>query len=518
MNAPSALPRDRSTSSWRRTQRSLRGWTAAVAGAMLLALALPAFLTSASVGLTRGASPQSTPIIHWDASNIYPGQNNNLPWGPVGTRVTVHGSQFPVIQALQIVLVRGNSNSVPGVCQNAPVGVGGTAVNANGAFSLTFNWPASAGQVNASYSVCSFEGMNGGVQSTADDGPFTVLAGSPPLLTVSPTDNVRPGTVVTISGRNWVPPQPVSVTIDAAGGGPRLVAGTATSQGLSAGTFSLTLTIPSNAAKGDYFVNASAQNGNLTTYDPLPISVIAAAPTPTPTHAPTPTPTHAPTVVPTHVPTHVPTSAPTSVPTTAPNVTPVTTTNGPDWLVIGLAVIAGLALLTLVAFGVLLLARRNRPPQPAGQPYPLAPGAPYGGPTYPAAMPYRQDPYGPPGYGYPPAPGSQGGAHGQTREPASPPAQYPQAYGQYPAGPGEYPPPEAGGYPAPDEPRAPMRYPRYEPRSHPVPGTRTPGSTPYAYPSRPPSGAPQEGNAQPEGPQTGTPPYPEGEPPRERQQ
>jgi hypothetical protein len=94
-----------------------------------------------------------------------------------------------------------------------------------------------------------------------------------------------------VTGKNWTPPQDVSVYIAACVDcdGPIVIAGTAHSSGLHAGTFSIAFTIPSGAAPGDYVAGANAHGGVL---DVGPtggkqVTIIAAAPTATVQPSPT---------------------------------------------------------------------------------------------------------------------------------------------------------------------------------------------------------------------------------------
>src|SRR5260370_33551288 len=76
-----------------------------------LALLLVALLavTLRQVPLVQAAG--GDPIIHWDSSMIYPGQNHGDPWGPGGETAIVHGANFAPDQQLRITDVPGNSNT-----------------------------------------------------------------------------------------------------------------------------------------------------------------------------------------------------------------------------------------------------------------------------------------------------------------------------------------------------------------------------------------------------------------------
>src|SRR2546428_3688203 len=183
----------------------------------------------------------SGPIIHWDSTMIYAGQNNGYPWGPVGENTIVHGEKFTPNQQLRLMLVQGDSNTDATICKTSGVSVGTITTDASGTFQQNFAWPASAGQVNQKYSICSLLLADASVVSNQDDGPFTVLSASPPSISVTPTSLVA-GNTVTVTGQNWVPPQQVSINIAgcaACDPGPSEVTNAnATSSGLNSGTFS----------------------------------------------------------------------------------------------------------------------------------------------------------------------------------------------------------------------------------------------------------------------------------------
>src|SRR5213593_1026097 len=59
------------------------------------------------------------PIIHWNSSMIYAGQNNGNPWGPVGENASVNGQNFPPNLGVHLVLAQGDSNNNPAICKAA---------------------------------------------------------------------------------------------------------------------------------------------------------------------------------------------------------------------------------------------------------------------------------------------------------------------------------------------------------------------------------------------------------------
>jgi hypothetical protein len=80
-------------------------------GMLTLALALTMLLVSAAFyQLPQAHAASSTPIIHWDPSMIYHGQNHGNPWGPVGEIAVVHAEGFTAGQPLRLIVVPGDSN------------------------------------------------------------------------------------------------------------------------------------------------------------------------------------------------------------------------------------------------------------------------------------------------------------------------------------------------------------------------------------------------------------------------
>lgn len=184
------------------------------------------------------------------------------------------------------------------------------AVQADGTFQVDTTWPNSAAIATTVYYVCAIAGpaqTPGGLSANG----FTVA--QPVTIKVMPQSptTVSPGSQVTISGANWLPPQALTVAIVPPGEAGVVVSDHVTSD--ANGNFSLMLTIPSTTGAGTYSVSVIADNEptmKATLANAVTVAV-AATPTPTATTAPTATATTAPT--------------PTA---TTPASTPPPTTNG----------------------------------------------------------------------------------------------------------------------------------------------------------------------------------------------
>lgn len=275
--------------------------------ASLLALAtllgVAAYQTPQAHASGRG---NNNPIIHWDQSMIYQGQNNNNPEGPVGETAVVHGSGFSANQALALVIVAGDSNSDATNCQppnsGSSVQVGTVNTDSSGNFNATFAWPSGVGSSDKPHknSICAYStDSNPTLVSSRDDGPFTVLTENKPTFSLS-TTSVAAGNSLTITGQYWVPAQPLNITIascaDCDPGNNNVVNATASSVGLSTGTFSVNVPIPATIAANNYVVNVTSQAGPLDAYHisglgVKQLAISAATVTPTPTAAPSPSAT-----------------------------------------------------------------------------------------------------------------------------------------------------------------------------------------------------------------------------------
>ena len=246
---------------------------------------------------------------------IYAGQNNGYPWGPVGENVIVHGANFAPYVQLRLVVAPGNSNSNASVCQQpgATIRVATVTSDNTGSFTQNFSWPVAANHVNQGYSICSLLTSGNIVASSHDDGPFTVLSSSPPVINISAATVVAGGTI-TVTGQNWVPPQAVSEIIAGCAacdpGNTYVTSANATSAGLNSGSFSVTIPIPPKTKPGNYVVDALTKTGLEAFYTTgvkhLTINAAPTIPTPTPSPTTQPSPTPSPTAQTTAVPSPTP--------------------------------------------------------------------------------------------------------------------------------------------------------------------------------------------------------------------
>jgi hypothetical protein len=253
-------------------------------------------LASAHAG-NAPASGTAVAGITWDAAMMPSGGHAE---GPVGLRASVHGTGFPAGELVRMGVVAGDSNADPALCKHASTAVGDVTARSDGTFNAAFYWPAADGKVNGTYSICGYVASTGAVLSTHVSGTYTVLASSAPILILS-TRSARAGQAVTVSGRGWVPPQPVTVTIRPNNSQTALATTHAISSGQTTGTFSVPMTIPVSVRTGSYTVAVSAMNGSLGAAAPGALSVTgtSAAAMPTPAGHSSPTPASHPAASPT---------------------------------------------------------------------------------------------------------------------------------------------------------------------------------------------------------------------------
>lgn len=342
--------------------RTRQLWTSA----LLLLPLLTVFLYWAPAAHAGGGGP----IIHWDSSMIYAGQNNGYPWGPVGENAIVHGANFSANQQLRLIVVPGDTNNNALVCKQAGVTVASVQTNASGTFDQNFPWPATAGQINQGYSICALLVADGSVASSQDDGPFTVLTANPPVIDLSSV-SVQAGGTVTVTGHNWVPPQQVSINIAGCAacepGNTEVTNVSTNSTGLNDGSFSISVTIPASTKPGSYVVDALTPSGleALYTTGVKHLTITTAAVTSPPTAIPSPTATPKATA------TATPSATATSSSSTTPgNTNSGSSNNGGKSNTLLMIVLIAIALVLFAIAGVIIfmVMQRSRSQPPLAEP------------------------------------------------------------------------------------------------------------------------------------------------------
>ncbi|HEX9134439.1 MAG TPA: hypothetical protein VF844_19275 [Ktedonobacteraceae bacterium] len=322
------------------------------ASTLLLLPLVAVYLCRAPAAHAAGGGP----IIHWDSSMIYAGQNNGFPWGPVGENTIVHGANFSSNQQLRLIVVPGDSNNSGAVCRQTGVTVATVKTSTSGTFDQNFLWPASAGRVNQGYSICSILVADGSLASRFDDGPFTVLTANPPAIDIS-SNSVQAGGNVTVTGHNWVPPQQVSINIAGCAacepGSSEVTNASTTSTGLNDGSFSIAVTIPASTKPGSYVVDALTSTGLEAFYTTgVKHLTITAAPITSPPTV-NPTPTNSPAATATATPAATMTATTTSSGTTD-NTSSGTTDNGGKNNTLLIIVLIAIALVLFAIAGVII--------------------------------------------------------------------------------------------------------------------------------------------------------------------
>ena len=381
---------------YRRPPLAWSRWTVA------LATLLPLLVIVVARGPVAHAGSCS-PCIHWDSNMIFAGLNNGNPEGPVGENATVHGTGFSAGQTINFALVQGDINHSSDPMHFCNIGApkvplpGIADTDGAGNFDYSFTWPAAAS--SNLWSICAYDSVNSAIGSE-DDGPFSVLSGSPVMVSLN-KPSFQAGETVPVTGLNWLPGGQRSVFVYIGpcvdcGGAP---IASATTTSAADGSFTVNLTIPASAAPGNYLVSANGYNGLLDVGQTNSIPITVNAPIPTATTA-APTATTAPA-----------TATSTTASTGGTSGGSHNTSSGGDNTGLLIALIVGLvALLAVLAGLVAYLATRRKgsagpgaPQQPTPVPVgagpqamygpPVGAVAPYGIPDYDALpMPDWQDP------------------------------------------------------------------------------------------------------------------------------
>jgi len=343
-----------------------------VLGGLALLHTSPVALAHAGREAHTARAASGGPVVNWASSMIYAGQNNGNPEGPVGELAEVVGSGFTVGASVNLILAPGDSSGDPTVCQSGAIPLGSDiTVQNDGTFTFSFTWPNTANA--GDYSVCALNPSDGSVLTGADGGPFHVLSANQPTIQVS-NASVAAGNAITVTGSNWLPPQPVSVLIGTChncGASPIV---NATPNSDSNGAFSVLLAIPAGTAPGSYVASAFTTNNDVLdvglTGGAVPLTVTAAAPVATATTQATPT-----------------TAATT---TTGGGVDGQNTSGGADNTPYIIAIVVAVVILLLALVGLfafVLLRRRGGPASATGGAAPSQANAVYGGPYIPPTPP-----------------------------------------------------------------------------------------------------------------------------------
>ena len=274
-----------------------RSITVGVAGMLALLLLAPAH-ASAQGPLQRQAPRPSQPLPLSSTPDPTSPQISLAPnSGPVGTTLTVQGSDWPAQSSVQFKYSDTNCAS-PDV-QNSPNAPTATADKA-GRFSASFVWPA-VPHTGAWY-VCPV--TSDGAASSS--GAFNVQSTSAPTVSLTTKGPFTLGQRITVQGLNWLPGGlTIALSLQPVKGNSSFPLEQSPISLIGSGAIGpITVTIPGYLLPGQYMLVASAENeALLATTDPFEIDSL---PTPTPTPSPSPSPSPSPTAIitPTPTPTH----------------------------------------------------------------------------------------------------------------------------------------------------------------------------------------------------------------------
>ena len=273
--------------------------------AALLSLTLGALL-AVPTGQPASAASASPQVLSCNGpcvgitNPLYSSNGQLVAEGPVGAQLTVEGSNWPPSTTLT---VWPSPDAATCALQQPtpPAYAGQLTVGGTGIVRGIYPWPMAANNVNQTYLLCAVDGtaITNPVVVSNGINLYTVLAADAPALTLAPT-TITPGqdTPLMISGQNWLPQQPLNVTICSDSNCTTPSIASQTTASAQDGTFQITLTIKADTIPGSYFVLATSANGALkapSQGSPAQLTVSTPTPTPTPTPSPTPTPTPNPT-------------------------------------------------------------------------------------------------------------------------------------------------------------------------------------------------------------------------------
>lgn len=274
-----------------------RALTIGVAGIAALLLLAPA-QASAPGSHQRQALRPSQPLPLSSTPDPTAPQISLTPnIGPVGTTVTVQGSDWPAQSSVQFKYSATSCTS-PDV-QNIPNAPTAT-VDKAGSFSASFTWPAVSS--TGIWYVCPV--TSDGAASSS--GAFNVQSTSAPTVNLTTKGPFTLGQRITVQGLNWLPGGlTIALSLQPVKGNTSFPLDQSPISLIGTGAIGpIIVTIPGYLLPGQYMLVASAENEALLAKT-APFE-IDALPTPTPTPSPSPSPSPTPTAIitPTPLPIH----------------------------------------------------------------------------------------------------------------------------------------------------------------------------------------------------------------------
>ncbi|MBE3558430.1 MAG: IPT/TIG domain-containing protein [Ktedonobacteraceae bacterium] len=217
--------------------------------------------------------------------------DKNLPVvGHPGTKVIISGQGFAASSAITLYLTADPDAQKCTAAQAANMTqFGQVTAKADGTFTQTTTWPASAGNATTAYYICAIAAADN--VTAFSQKPFTV-AQQLSIDSITP-QTVTPGSMVTITGSNWMPAQPLKVSIFASDGKTAIAYTSNVQPQVNDGSFSTQLQIPADTLPGTYTVQVTAIKEPTMTLSKSGLVVQSAAATATPSTA-QPSPTSAP--------------------------------------------------------------------------------------------------------------------------------------------------------------------------------------------------------------------------------
>lgn len=258
-------------------------------------------LSTLSTPTTVWASPRTamdnppTPPAATTATVNLAMPNGSNSQGRPGTQIQITGSGFNPGSEINLYTVTDpgtcNVGNADNLAASAFTSQPALSADGNGAFNISPTWSSSANQPGTAYFICAISAQTN--VTAVSSATFTVAQA--PAIAIA-TNAANAGDQVTITGSNWLPPQPLTVTIASSQGATPIAQQGVTSA--SDGTFSITLPISQTAASGSYNIYVIANNDTTLKAEAdnvLNVTAVQATPTATAVPSPTPSPVVTPT-------------------------------------------------------------------------------------------------------------------------------------------------------------------------------------------------------------------------------
>ncbi|HET8910525.1 MAG TPA: hypothetical protein VFN23_03620 [Ktedonobacteraceae bacterium] len=174
--------------------------------------------------------------------------------GHAGTPSEISGTGFPAGTVnLYTTTISDPQKCVPGATQGLTPfkGAPTATVQADGTFDVQVPWPDTASTALTSYYVCALTPKVGALSGNS-------LTIPPPTKLIITPPKVAIGRAFFLTGMNWLPPQPLKISITSPAATTPIISQMVDSD--TAGNFQVKIVIPATAVPGIYSIQTTAQN------------------------------------------------------------------------------------------------------------------------------------------------------------------------------------------------------------------------------------------------------------------